>query len=32
MVGFLGVPWVNGGSDRGFVGFMGFVGVFGQKW
>ena len=32
LMGFLGVPLVNGGSDRGFGGFMGVyggrVGVF----
>ena len=26
LVGFLGVPWVNGGSDRGFDGVGGVYG------
>ena len=36
---FLGIPLVNGGSDRGFDGFMGvygglwgFMGVYGGLW
>ena len=29
LMGFLGVPWVNGGSDRGLLGLWGFMGVWG---
>ena len=29
-MGFLGVPLINGGSDRGFGGCMGFMGVYGR--
>ena len=29
LMGFLGVPLVNGGSDRVFNGFIGFLGVWG---
>ena len=29
MGGFLGVPLVNGGSDRGFDGFLGVTGGYG---
>ena len=29
LMGFLGVPLVNGGSDRGFGGFLGFMGLGG---
>ena len=32
LLGFLGVPLVNGGSDRGFDGFVGFPGCQGVSW
>ena len=35
LVGFLGVPLVNGGSDRGFMGvygvLWGFMGFYGGR-
>ena len=32
-MGFLGVPLVNGGSDRGFMGvYGGFMGFYGVLW
>ena len=29
LMGFLGVPLVNGGTDRGFDGFLGFMRILG---
>ena len=32
LVGFLGVPLINGGAGRVFDGFMGVTGVYGGLW